>query len=1025
MQLGICMLLVERKRENDCMKRKERFLLLLATLLIGITQALGQTIQVRGVVLDEKDAPIIGATVRLKDNASVGTATSLSGEFIIEAKEGEALLVSFVGYQTVEVYAQPQMQVKLRPESELLEEVVIVGYMPRKVASTSASVVKVGSKDIAQKPTANVLDAAQGKVSGLQIYSSSGEPSENASIKLHGNGTLNSDANAGAPLYIVDGMPVSADAIRSMNANDFESIQFLKDAAATSIYGARAANGVIYIITKKGKVGERASITFRGQYGISTLANPSYFSLDNLMSADELIAYKVKTGLMKQDDVEQFKKANPYNTNWYKYYYQPAPLYQADLSISGGAGRTAYYISGSYFNQKGMRAGSGYWKGNLRVNLNSTLNKYVKIGLNTSLSYDEVKKSPFAGNNTSGGGIAVLAPPYFSPYKDGKKGEEYYDTKIPGWNRFSPKYIVDMQPEHEKNLFANTAGHITITPLKGLTLRSQASVDFRDYTYYFVSHPSYPERNPKKNKVAHREFDRTIVFTNTNTAAYNFRLGDDHDFTLLAGHEYIDSDYSWFKALGKGLDDDRLTMLKHTTTEKEVDEKWEEFAFLSFFGQLSYGFMDRYFLDATIRRDSSSRFGPNKRSGTFWSAGLLWKAKQEAFLKDVTWLDALDVRISTGTQGNAEVGNYNAYATTGKIGQYQGRTGWGLDKPGNPNLGWEKQSKTTVGISASLFDRVSFNIEFYNRVTSDMLMDVPQPYSTGLAMDRMKFATIKANVGKYQNRGVDVRLDLAILKGHDYGLNFFSTFNYNKDKVLELFQGRDSWVLPGYGYGFIVGEPVVFVQPILKGVNPSNGDLEWYLPGDDIAVKQTDDSKVTNEYSDALEQNTGIPLYTPMTGGFGLSGNYKGFYAQADFAFALGKHMISNDRFFFENHLFISQGLNGTKSVGDQWQKPGDRTEFPSLNFIKANGGVQTFFDSKMVDDASFMRLKNLTIGYMLPKKILDQQEVVKGWRIYLTGRNLLTFTGYQGLDPEVDSNLSFGANPNTMQFVIGTEITF
>ncbi len=997
---------------------KSKILLLISLFFLSIGTALGQTITVKGVVLDDKGDAVIGASVRLKSNPSVGAATGLDGDFTLKATQGELIIVSYVGFKTQEVAAAPSMTIRLVPDQELLDEVVIIGYgSGRSIANTSASVVKVGSKVLAEKPTGNPFDAVQGKVAGLQVYTSSGEPSEISSMKIHGTGSLGASSS---PLFIVDGMPVSSGTIQSMNPNDFESYQFLKDAAATSIYGARAANGVVYITTKRGRAGDRASITFRGQYGISTLANTNYF--DEVMSSDELLDYFKKTGLKTDAAIQAIRdKYAGVNTKWYKYYHQDAPMYQADMTLSGGAGMTNYYFSAGIFNQKGLRAGSDYMKLNTRLNLNSALNEYIKFGINNSLSYDIAHSSPFEGNSTQGGGIAVLAPPYYSPYDE--NGNEY-PTLIPGWNRYNPKYIIANNPRDHKTFNLSTVGNVTITPVEGLTLRSQAGVEFSDYIYSTTSMPSYI---PNKGiGTARRYFRRTVNFSTNNTIEYKFNVADDHNFTVLGGHEFVDYTSNNFNAQGSGLNDDRLILLSHLTKDKAVNEEFTQYAFLSYFGQLSYDYQQRYFIDFVVRNDASSRFGRNKRNGVFWSVGLLWKAKKEAFLKDLDWINDLDVKFSTGTQGNAGIGNYQARATAGKIGQYRGEVGWGLGNPGNPDLAWERQSKTTVGINTRLFNRLGINLEYYYRLTSDMLMDVPQPYTTGLALDDLGFASITSNVGKYLNTGIDLRIDVDILKGKAHDLSGYINFNYNKDKVVELFQGRDSWILPGYGFGYIVGQPVVFVQPLYKGVNSETGHPEWYLPGDNIAITTKDDTKVTNVHADILEQNTGIPLYTPMTGGFGLNGNFKGFYAQLDFSFALGKHMISNDKFFYENLLFINQGLNGRRNTGDYWQKPGDKTEFPSLDYIyNISGGVQTWFDSKMIENASFMRLKNLTIGYNVPTKLLEKQDAVKNAKIFFTGRNLLTFTKYGGPDPEVDSNLSFGANPNTMQFVIGAELTF
>ncbi|WP_313379962.1 SusC/RagA family TonB-linked outer membrane protein [Proteiniphilum saccharofermentans] len=991
---------------------KRKLMMFLALFFIGIGIVTAQT-QVQGTVVDETGEPVIGATIQIK-GTSQGTVSDIDGNFNLSAPAGGTLVISYVGYQTQEVPVSTNVRVILGEDSEILEDVVVIGYMQRRITSTSASVVKVNSEQIEEKPTANPMDALQGKVAGLQVYTSSGEPSQFSSLKLHGVGSLGAGS---APLYILDGMPVTTATIMSANPNDFESIQILKDAAATSIYGARAANGVVYITTKNGKVAERAQITARGQYGVSNLANPDYYK--QMMNTDELLRLWGELGIRTEAQIQAIRDTYGDNdTQWWKYYLRPnIPTYQGDVSISGGGGRTNYYISGGIFNQEGMREGSNYKKLNLRSNINSQLNEIMRVGLNTSVAYDLSNISPYERNNTTGGGLAFLAPPYYT-YIDPETGKEYEEL-IPGWNRLTPKYDTKHTPSTEKTIHYNLAGNISINPMEGLTFRSQAGLELRDFFYdrnRLASHRSAPG-----NGFGTKDFSRRATMTFTNTAQYNFSIADQHNFATLVGHEYINYDYHYIRANASGMGDDRL-MLLPSGTNRTVDESIAEYAFLSYFTQISYDYDEKYFIDLVGRNDASSRFGKNKRNALFGSVGLLWKAKKENLLEDVDWIDQLDLKFSIGTQGNAEIGNYNAYALAGGIGQYNGSTGWGLTSPGNDDLGWERQRKTSFGVKASLFDFLSLDIEYYHRLTSDMLMDVPLPLTSGVPQDGLGFASVTQNVGKYLNQGVDIHLQFDIIKRKDLNLDGYMNFNYNADKVVELFQDRNSWILPGYGFGYIVGEPVNFVYPIFKQINPQNGYPEWYVPGDDIAVTRKDE--VTSVFSDALEQNTGIRRNTPMVGGFGLSGDFKGFYMNVDFTFALGKNMISNDRFFFENP-FQFAGFNQSKNTLNYWKQPGDKAEFPGLDYLENVSPLFTEFDSRMIEDASFMRLKNLTLGYNIPKNFLRSQNIFTGAKLYVTGRNVLTFTKYTGPDPEVDSNLSLGAYPNSRQFIVGFELNF
>lgn len=1010
---------------KERLMRKMLFVLTLLACMAGA--ALAQMKTVSGTVLSAKDKrPLPGVTVRAKSSAKYGALTSIDGKFSFTVPSSEAkLLFSYIGMKKQEVDAGVNLKVIMHEDSEVLDEVVVIGYTTKSVANTSASVVKVSAKDLQEKPTANIMEAAQGKVSGLQVYTSSGEPSQISSVKLHGVGSLEAGST---PLYILDGMPVSETTIRSLNQNDFESMQFLKDAAATSIYGARAANGVVYIQTKKGRMAERATITFRGQYGVSTLANSQYY--DRMMNTEELLSFWKETQMYNDATLDAIRdKYGKNDTKWWKYFYQNAPTYQADITVRGGSRNTNYYISGGIFNQEGLRAGSEYSKMNIRANLNSTLNDVIKLGLNSSVSYDKSRRSPnsFARGETYAALQMMLNPPFYTPYKE--NGEEYYDEPIPGLGFYNPKYSMDNDINTGESLFLNLLGNVTITPFKNFQIRSNVGLELVDGLSERLQKPSWVKT--AGNGYRYMGFGRDITFTSNNIAEYKFNVGEDNHFTTLVGHEFVDYKYKGFNAKGKGLNDDRLVQLAHTTEEKNVGESSSEYAFLSYFGQFSYDYQKKYFLDLVLRNDASSRFGKNKRNGLFWSAGLLWKSKKEDFLTDVDWVNKLDLKASYGTQGNAAIDNYEALATTGTYGQYKGTKGWVLVNPGNPDLTWESQSKFTIGLSARLFDRLGITLEFYNRLTHDMLMDVPQPFSNGLAINRLGFATIKSNVGKYQNRGIDLSLTADLLQGKDYGISAYLNLNYNRDKVLELFQGRDSWILPGFGFGYIVGKPVSFIYPVFKDINPENGLPRWYIPATmekngekvfDPKVSQFDDKKLTSQFSDALEQNTGKSRYPHTTGGFGLSANWKGLALQADFAFVLGKYMITNESFFTQNPLTFSR-FNTDRAVKDYWKKKGDHARYPSLAYQRQTYSVQ--FDSRLLDNASFMRMKNLTIGYTFQKNLLGKQKVIKGLKIYGTARNLFTITKYNGHDPEVDSNLSWLTNPNTRQFIVGMELMF
>lgn len=378
------------------------------------------------------------------------------------------------------------------------------------------------------------------------------------------------------------------------------------------------------------------------------------------------------------------------------------------------------------------------------------------------------------------------------------------------------------------------------------------------------------------------------------------------------------------------------------------------------------------------------------------------------------WINALDLKASYGTQGNAEIGNYESLGLVGASGSYQELSGLAVIQPANNQLTWEQQALLTVGLSGRVFDRVDFAFEFYDRTTSSMLMDVPNPYTTG-------FDEVMQNVGSMSNRGIDITLGVDILRGSDHFLRFNTTFNYNHSKILELFDGRQRWEIAGTGVAYVVGQPVSFYYPIYAGVDPADGQPMWYLPGEDKDVTTMDPDRVTKTFNeDELIQNTGKQIFAPITGGFTLAGGWKGLSVQADFSYVLGKNMINNDAFFYANPN-TAPTENQNRDVADFWTPDNTDAKYPDWS-----SGAQMQFDTHLLEDASFLRLKNLQIGYSLPESLLAWSNgVLKGFRITVTGRNLLTFTKYSGIDPELNRNIALGVAGNSKQVLGGIEITF
>lgn len=971
----------------------------------GICTAQAQ-IEITGQVTDRKTKEAIPGVSVSVQGTTTGSTTDINGIYSISVPGGtNSLVFSFIGMKT-KTLSIPANTTTLDVEMEAdlvgLDEVVVVGYgTAKKVGTIVGSLKTVSEAKLKDKPTANVFDALQGKVAGLQTYTSSGEPTSVASVRLHGIGSLGAGST---PLYVLDGMPIAASTMLTLNSNDFESVTVLKDASATSIYGSRAANGVVYITTKSGKRNTKAVVTVSSTIGSSSLANEKYYN--KMMNTKELTGLWLETGYRTQDQINELLAKYPHDTKWHKFYYKDsAPMRQTNVSVTGGSKKTSYYISGAYHFQDGLAQQSEYERYTLRSNIKTKVNDWLNMGINLNGSTDSRQTNPYTWNSTDLG-LSVLAQPFYSPYDENGKR---YEGRIPGWNNYDPLYLAKKLPSESNRDQVNGFVFVQLNPLPGLTIRSQAGINAYHRRSHSIKYPSYLAS--LGNGAVSESFASKVIRTITNTIEYKFNIQKTHKFTILAGQEGVDSDYEYFKAKSSGHTDDRLVLLTAGPENRDVGHSKSEYAYLSFFSRLDYSLSDKYFFDISLRQDASSRFGVNNREALFYAVGAMWNAKKESFFENLDFLSSLSVKASYGTSGNSSIGNYDHLATVGTT-AFDGNVAWSIADPGNPNLSWEEQAKFTAGIKFSVLnDRFRFNIEYYNRSTSNQLISVPYPYTSG-------FSSILSNVGAIRNTGIDFEMDFDLFKNRSFYVAPYFNIGYNKNKITELFQGKDYWIIPNTGVCWAVGKPVSFFYPMFAGVNPDNGNPSWYLPGENIT--QTTKNKTTETFSSsALEQNTGINRYAPTAGGFGVDAGWKGFSLQADFSFALGKYLIVNDRFFTENANFFL-GYNQSKTVVDYWKKPGDKTQFP-----RWGGSRFTEFDSRLIENASFMRMKNITLGYSLPENIIKKQNIISAIKVYVSGRNLWTVTNFSGPDPEVDSNLTLGANPNTKQYLMGIEVKF
>lgn len=983
----------------------KKLLILISLLFTVISVTHAQQVRISGTVTGSEDGlPLPGVSV-VVNGTTLGVATDKDGRYTISVPQSATTLeASFIGMKTmlVPIEGRSVIDIVMEPDIQKVNEIVVIGYgTAKKIGTTVGSLKRVSSDELEDRPSPNMFDALQGKVAGVQTYSSSGEPTQVSSVRLHGVGSLGASST---PLYVVDGVPIDNSSILALNANDFESVTILKDASATSIYGSRAANGVIYITTKGGRKNSDASITITSQYGFSKLANTDFF--ENFMNTKELTDFWVETGNRTQTQIDNLLEQYPNDTKWYKYYYkESAPTSQTNVSITGGTDKTSYFVSGGYYDQVGLATLSNYSRYTLRTNVNSAVNDWLSFGINLSGSIDDRQVNPYASNSTNRA-LAMLAQPFYTPYDD--EGNPF-EGIIPGWGRYDPYYLESKNPANTNRYQLNGMGFVQLNPLEGLVIRSQAGVDAYHSRNHSKQYPSFIGSLGNGNVT--EGFTEGVMRTITNTAEYKLSLAGRHNFTFLAGQEWIDNNFESFSSSSTGHVDDRLMLLTAGPNNRNVNHSRNQYAYMSYFGRVDYSFGERYFLDLSLRQDASSRFGANNRVARFWAAGAMWDVKKEAFMQGIAFLSSLTLKASVGTSGNSDIGDYDHLALVGTS-QFDGNTSWFISSPGNPALSWEEQTKATVGMRFSVLnERLRFNIDYYIRNTKNQLIDVPYPYTSG-------FNQILTNVGAIRNSGIDFEFDFDIVRKGSLYITPYLNFNYNKNEITDLFQGKEYWIIPNTGVCWAVGKPVSFFWPVFAGIDPADGAPMWYEQGEDITV--TNKENTTKDFITAqLEQNTGIPRYAPMAGGFGLNAGFKGFTLQADFSYAIDKYLINNDRYFYENPNVFSS-FNMSKSVLDYWKEPGDVARFPGFDVAQF-----TQFDSRLIENASFMRLKNLTVSYSLPADLLRRSGILSAVRIYLTGRNVFTVTGYTGPDPEVDSNLTLGAYPNSKQFSAGIEITF
>lgn len=971
------------------MKHVLTYLLLLCIAFPATLMA--QTTTITGSVKDKKDGePMIGVTIVVK-GTTIGTVTDFEGNYNLQVpQDAELLQYSFIGYKQQEVLLSGQtvINILLESDSEAIGEVVVNGgYIKQKKGAYTGSVEVVEAEKLEQIPVVSFDQALQGQAAGVVATSSSGAPGSSATIRVRGTSSINA---GNSPLYIMDGVQITGGQFSSINTNDIASLTVLKDATATSLYGSRASNGVILIETKRGSGDGKTSFQYRGQYGLSQVVRDNF----DMMNTAEKIQYEEELGLKEYTPEEKLALLRN-DTNWFDEVLHNAMSQSHELAMSGGNDKTRFYLSGGYMFQDGIMPRSDFERFTLRLNLDNKISEKSNFGINLMLG-QEMK------NNTNTVANSLLNPIFaarmLNPYLYNKNEDGSYNTAGFPYG-VNPLQELELNENDEQTLKIVGGAFFDVELLKNLVYKFNVGIDF-----YYRTGRSYI--NPLAFGGAGTQGSITEAFTRnyrlmpTNTLTYSLQLKDAHNFTFLAGQEALINESKSFSVGSKNLPANGLNQLSLGTLIDSWGGGISEYTMASFFGNVNYNYNYKYLADFSLRRDGSSRFGANNRWGTFWSAGIGWNLQEESLIKGIDWIDQLKLRASIGETGNNNIGNYQQ-SELFYFDSYQNQQAMYFGQYGNPDLTWERKIKANLALDFAVLRRYRAKVELYQEDTKDMLFYIPYSWTSGVG-GRME------NIGEMTNKGVEVEFDLNLIQTQDFTFNLNTNVAYNRNEVTKLYGGLTE--LDQTATLIQVGKPLgTFYMTEWAGVDASNGKGLWYKK----------DGSVTDFYSDSDRVlQDGKSFIAPWTGGIRTTATYKNLSFSAFFTWMAEKYLVNNTRFFTDSQgMFTS--YNQSKDMLDYWKQPGDESINPHPKY------QDNQFDTRLLEDASFMRLKNLNIAYNVDLNKLVGVNTFSAAKVYVQGQNLFTWTGYKGLDPEFHGANELNMYPNVKTFTIGVDLSF
>lgn len=984
------------------LRKSPRILSVFFSLLLALNAA-AQNRTVKGLIVDVSDEPLIGVTV-LEKGTTNGTATDINGNFSLNVPENAVLVVSYIGYETQEIKADREvLKIVLQESFEQLNEVVVIGYGSVKRKDVTTAISSVSTKDLDQRPIVTAAQAIQGKAAGISVMQPSGEPGAGMSIRVRGTTSFNGSND---PLYVVDGVPMTD--INFLSANDIENIQILKDASSAAIYGSRAANGVIMITTKQGSQG-KSRIVLNASAGITQVANKMH-SLNTAQYRE----------LMDEIGIVSLPDDLTDQTDWFDETYRTGLTQNYQISVSNANEKLKYYISAGYTGEDGIIKAAFYDRYNFRVNVENQIRNWLTVGANVAYS-DYSSNGIIGGTGANRGGVvlSVINTPSYAPIWDPNNPKQY-NTNFYGVNITSP--LENMARSENNKTKTNrllATGKLEITFLPELKFRTSLTLDRNSNITTSFLDPIKTSwgRNQYGEGYDGRSQSNVLVFDNILTYTKN---AGKHNFDLMLGTSWTGSKWSQnYINASHFLNGDIQTLnAANKISWDGTGSSASEWAIMSYVGRLAYNYDSKYLLTVNMRADGSSKLHPDHRWGYFPSFSAAWRISGENFMKDITWIDDLKIRGGWGQTGNQSgLGDY-AYLQRYNIQRVQ----WWEEGKSNAvptisqanlrtkDLTWETTTQTNIGLDLTLFNnRLSLYLDYYYKKTTDMLMSVSLPSGAAAAN------SISRNEGEMTNRGFEITLNSRNLTGaFQWDTDFNISFNKNKLTKLELtkiyYDAKTSEVVNDYVVRNEAGRALGgFYGYICDGVDPETGEL--------IYRDRTHDGVVST--SDRTYIGDPNPLFT-----FGMTNTFtwKGFTLNVLLQGSYGNDIFNASRIETEG---MYDGKNQSTRVLARWKIPGQITNVPKAGFDLKNS-------SYFIEDGSYLRIKDVTLAYSFNSSLL------KKWGIgriqpYVTASNLYTWTGYSGMDPEVNQwgnsgavqGIDWGTYPHCKSYVFGVNIEF